>query len=92
MADVLFYEGDLRNALEGHATGMDKEIASAPEDHLMHVEEEEWVEALVQRYRIEAPQLLRDKWWMDTPAEIKSGRAVRGPDARDHRPQQTGVD
>jgi hypothetical protein len=71
MADVLFYDGELRDALEDHAIGMDKEIASAPEDHLMHVDEEEWVEALVQRYRIEAPQLQRDKWYMEAPAEIK---------------------
>jgi hypothetical protein len=78
MADVLFYEGDLRNALEGHATGMDREIANAPEDHLMHVDEEEWVEALVQRYRIEAPQLQRDKWWMDAPGEIKVDARYEG--------------
>lgn len=71
MDDALFREGDLRDALEGHATGMDKEIAQAPEDHLMHVDEEEWVEALVQRYQIEVPRLQRDKWWMDAPQEIQ---------------------
>jgi hypothetical protein len=69
--DRLFNDGDLRNALEGHARGMDEEIARAPEDHLLHVDEDEWVSALVERYRIEPPTLLRDKWWMDKPAEVQ---------------------
>ncbi len=71
MVEPLFYEGELRNALEGHAQGMDKEIADAPEDQLMHVDEDEWVAALVQRYRIEAPRLRRDDWWVDAPQEIQ---------------------
>ena len=71
MADTLFHDGELRNALEGHASGMDKEIAEAPEDHLMHVDEDVWITALVHRYEIAVPQLLRDEWWMDAPEEIK---------------------
>ena len=42
-SDYLFQEGELRDALEHHAYDMDKEIADAPEDHLMHVDEDEWV-------------------------------------------------
>lgn len=71
MAEALFQDADLRNALEGHASGMDKEIAGAPEDHLMHVDEDEWIMALVHRYEIEVPELQRDKWWMDAPEEVQ---------------------
>lgn len=64
---------------------MDKEIAQAPEDHLMQADEEAWIAALVERYSVEAPQLLTDEWWMDPPAEVKvdvrydPGRDVRDP-------------
>lgn len=71
MGNHLFSEGDLRDVLEGRARGMETEIAGAPEDHLMQVDEDEWVAALVERYRIDAPQLLRDQWWMDAPQEIE---------------------
>jgi hypothetical protein len=70
-SDYLFRGGELSDALENHARGMDKEIADAPEDHLMHVDEDEWVNALVSRYTVDPPQLHRDKWWMDAPQEIK---------------------
>lgn len=80
----MFYEGDLRNALEGHARSMDKEIAEAPEEHLLQADEDAWVAALVERYSVQAPQLQTDKWWQDPPAEIKfdvsghPGRDIRG--------------
>jgi hypothetical protein len=80
----LFYEADLRDALEGHARTMDKEIAEAPEGHLMQADEDEWVAALVERYSVDAPQLHAEQWWQDPPAEIKydvsghPGRDVRG--------------
>jgi hypothetical protein len=67
---ALFYEGELRDALEGHARGMDREIADAPEEHLMQADEDEWVKALIERYSVEAPELHPDDWWMDRPAEI----------------------
>jgi len=80
----LFYEADLRDALEGHARTMDKEIAEAPEGHLMQADEDEWVAALVERYSVDAPQLQAEQWWQDAPAEIKydvsghPGRDIRG--------------
>ncbi len=80
----LFYEADLRDALEGHARTMDKEIAEAPEGHLMQADEDEWIAALVERYSVNAPQLHAEQWWQDPPAEIKydvsghPGRDVRG--------------
>ena len=63
---------------------MDKEIAEAPEGHLMQADEDEWVAALVERYSVDAPQLHAEQWWQDPPAEIKydvsghPGRDVRG--------------
>jgi hypothetical protein len=63
---------------------MDKEIAEAPEDHLLQADEDAWVAALVDRYSIEAPQLQTDQWWQDPPAEIRydvsghPGRDIRG--------------
>jgi hypothetical protein len=59
---------------------MDAEIAKAPEEHLMRADEDEWVAALAERYRIEAPKVQRDKWWMDAPVEIKVD--VRGDSNR----------
>jgi len=85
MAEHLFYGGELRDALEGHARGMDKEIVEAPEDHLLHVDEDEWVAALLARHQIEPLRLDRDQWWMDAPEEVKvdvrydSGRDIRDP-------------
>jgi len=62
---------------------MDAEIERAPEEHLLQVDEDEWVAALVERYHVEAPDLRRDQWWMDPPVEIKFD--VRGDPARDIR-------
>jgi hypothetical protein len=81
--DYLFGEGDLRNALESHAGALDAEIARAAEEHLMQVDEDEWVAALVERYHVEAPELQRDQWWMDPPEEVKVD--VRGDPGRDIR-------
>jgi hypothetical protein len=83
MASHLFSEGDLRDALEGHARGLDAEIEKAPEEHLMQAVEDDWIAALVERYQVEAAELHRDKWWIDKPAEIKFD--VRGDPGRDIR-------
>jgi hypothetical protein len=80
MPNYLFSEGDLHAGLEGHAQDMENEIANAPEDHLLQADEDEWVSALVERYRLDAPELKRDEWWMDPPEEIKVD--VRGDSRR----------
>jgi hypothetical protein len=69
--DVLFYSGDLRMALEHQAKLVVDEVERAPEDHLLHVDQDEWVKSLVERYRVQVPVLHPDKWWMDKPEEIK---------------------
>jgi hypothetical protein len=63
--DRLFVELDLNAALEGHARGLDEEIEKSPEDHLLQVDEDEWVAALVARYTIATPELRPDDWWME---------------------------
>jgi hypothetical protein len=69
--DRLFVQENLKAALEGHAHGLDEEIEKAPEEHLLQVDADEWVAALVSRYAMEAPALKRYQLWMDPPEEIK---------------------
>lgn len=83
MQGHLFNQGFLPDALEGHGRDLDAEIDKAPEDHLLMADEDEWIDALVQRYWVETPQLRRDDWWMDPPVEVKID--VRGHPSRDIR-------
>jgi hypothetical protein len=54
--DLLFYRGgELGSALEAQSRKLVDEIEAAPEDHLLHVDEDEWVRALVDRWQVEAP-------------------------------------
>jgi hypothetical protein len=70
MPNHLFSQGHLRDALTHHAGDIEAEVAKAPEDHLLQADEDEWVDALVERYRVDVPELQREQWWMDEPAEI----------------------
>lgn len=69
--EPLFQQGDLRSALEGQAQALEREVQQVPEDHLLHVDEDEWIEALVSRYSVEPPELHADQWEMDEPQEIQ---------------------
>ncbi|HWQ22580.1 MAG TPA: hypothetical protein VNK94_00575 [Gaiellaceae bacterium] len=74
MADLpglLFYEGELSAVLEAAARRMDAEIESAPEDHVLHADDDAWVDALVTRHSVVAPRLRVDEVWMDAPEEVK---------------------
>ena len=71
-ADILFYRGgELRLALEAQARKLVEEIEAAPEDHLLHVDEDQWVAALVDRWSVEAPVLRPENMWVEPPREIK---------------------
>jgi hypothetical protein len=70
-ADLLFRDDDLRLTLEAIAHKMVDEINAAPEQHLLQVDEDRWVSALVERWSVEAPELHPDKMWMDRPQEIQ---------------------
>ena len=71
LPDLLFWEGDLRAALEHNSARLKEEIENAPEQHLLQAEVEEWAEALAEKYRIEAPVLAPEKMWMDPPREVQ---------------------
>ena len=69
--DRLFVQGDLNAALEGQAHRLDEEIDKAPEEHLLQVDDDQWIAALVARYAVEAPELRRDDWWIDPPEDVR---------------------
>ena len=87
MHDLLFMSGDLRDSLEHHGQGVREEVDAAPEEHVLQVDEEEWAQALAERYSVAAPELQADDAWMDAPQDIKVdvswdtfGRAIIDPD------------
>jgi hypothetical protein len=65
----LFSGGKLRFALEATLPKVDEEVDKAPEDHLLHVEVEEWVKAIV-ALRGMSPTTLGEPW-MDDAQEIR---------------------
>jgi len=69
--DLLFQSGDLRATLENYGNALTAEVNKVPEEHLLKVDEDEWVRALVERYSVEAPVLHGDKAWMDKPQEVQ---------------------
>lgn len=71
MSNPLFFDGELSSALEAVARRLDGEIDSAPEDHVLHADDDAWVEALVARHSVLAPSLRPDDVWMDPPEEVK---------------------
>jgi hypothetical protein len=68
---LLFNSGDLRLSLEADGQALVREVEQAPEEHLLKVDEDEWVRALVERYTVQAPVLLADQAWMDPLTEVK---------------------
>lgn len=68
--NYLFNSGLLRDALDEHKRKVIAEVEAAPADHVLHVDEDEWVDALVDRWRVNVPELLPDEAWMDPPKEV----------------------
>src|SRR6266540_2670403 len=58
--ELLFQQGDLRSVLEGQAQALEREVQQVPEDHLLQVDENEWIEALVSRYSVEPREIQVD--------------------------------
>jgi hypothetical protein len=52
-------------------TAMVQEVEKAPEEHLLHVDEDQWAGALATRWSVEAPALHGEKAWMDPPKEVQ---------------------
>ncbi|MGH2852630.1 MAG: hypothetical protein ACRDLF_00340 [Solirubrobacteraceae bacterium] len=65
----LFSRGDLRATLENVTQRIVEDVEQTPEDHLLHADEEEWVAALVERRRLDAPELGEPS--MDPAEEIQ---------------------
>jgi hypothetical protein len=47
--ELLFNSGELRPALEAQARSLRAEVEAAPEEHILRVDEEEWIAALAER-------------------------------------------
>jgi hypothetical protein len=70
----LFSGGHLDTVLQAAAERVPEEIAQAPEEHLLQVDEKAWVAALVERRRLDLPTL--GEPYMDPPEEIQIDVAV----------------
>ncbi len=67
--DALFSRGSLRDALEATLPRVEEEVNAAPEDHLLHVDVEEWVKAIVALRGMRTPSL--GEPWMDEADEVQ---------------------
>jgi hypothetical protein len=65
----LFSGSYLDATLEAVSERVPEEIEQAPEDHLLSVDEDAWVAALVERRRLDLPEL--GDPWMDPPEEMR---------------------
>ncbi len=69
MAEAFFSRGSLRDTLEATLPRVEEEVDSAPEDHLLHADVEEWVNAIVALRGMETPTL--GEPWMDEAEDIR---------------------
>lgn len=69
--DLLFVNGDLGAALDHQRRLLAEEVDSAPEEHVLQVDENAWAAALVERYEAEAPVLQPEDWSISKPEEIR---------------------
>ena len=67
----LFNEGELRAALDGAKSRMLKEILDAPEEYLLNVDLDEWVNHLVAKHAIEPLALKRDEMVLEDLGEAQ---------------------
>jgi hypothetical protein len=64
---LLFNSGYLRDALAAQTQAMFTEIASVAEDDLLAVDEIEWAQALVVRYKLDLPEIQPGDAWFEDP-------------------------
>jgi hypothetical protein len=69
--ELLFSTGDLRAALDHQLRVLVEEVDSAPEQHVLQVDEGAWAAALVERYQVDAPALQPEDWSISKPEEIR---------------------
>jgi|SRR5881394_197636 len=67
----LFNEGLLRDLLESRERQLADEVKAAPEDHVLQVDADAWVAALVQKYSLEALVLNTDGMYQGDPVPVE---------------------
>ena len=73
--DNLFAKNDSYSAFRAQEARMLSEIDAAPEEHVLEVDEDEGVEALGERYRVDVPSLHADQKYMDRLRRPRSSLA-----------------
>ena len=71
LPDLLFYSGELRLALEEQTRKLVNDVAAVPEDHVLHADEATWARALVERWRVNVPELRVEDMWQDPTREVQ---------------------
>jgi hypothetical protein len=68
-SEDLFSGAYLDTVLASASERLPEEVEQAPEEHLLHVDKEAWIAALVERRRLDPPAL--GESWMDPPVEVQ---------------------
>lgn len=68
--ELFLHGGHLRDALENQRRKLLAEVDAASEDHLLHVDVQQWRDALVDRWQVDTPRLTGEMY-MDPPIEIR---------------------
>lgn len=71
LPDLLFTCGELRGSLKAQTGKLAADVNAAPEEHVLRVDEDAWVEALAARWRVEAPRLDIERMWQDPAEEVQ---------------------
>jgi hypothetical protein len=86
MADLLFQNGYLLDALEHQLSLVKKEVEAVPDDYVIQANEDAWADALAERYRVAPPELHPDRMWRSDAVPIEldvsrdSMRAISDPE------------
>ena len=63
MQELLFNSGHLDASLDALRQQLNAEVESAPADHVLKVDEDDWAAALAERWAVESPVLRVDDMW-----------------------------
>jgi hypothetical protein len=71
MNGLLFSDGELHPALDYQAQRVREAVEGVPEEHVLQADVEEWVAALVEEFRVEAPDLQLDQMFREPAQEVR---------------------
>jgi hypothetical protein len=71
MDDLLFNSGDLRDSLEHQAKLVREAVEAVPEDHVLQADVDGWAAALVEEFRVDAPELRVDEMYREPAQDVK---------------------